>query len=277
MEKWHDPLGTAVMIVGLAALWFLALGCEKLQTRFFARKPNSNTALALGSPAVPAPFPLAFIVFGFVWLIGAEIATESWYRYHEASLPPPAEWTVKWPEKASGYKPAELPERTRAILKYNSAETASWKTSDGFNWSMYYIRWLPGRVSKFLSGAHYPTVCLPATGLKLVSETGRYECPLGNMEIPFTSYLFEAGTQPVYVFHAIIEDQPANDGEKISYKQVNSEERIESVIHGHRNLGQRVLGITLTGPSSLEEAKATVRNVLAEILSITPKTKSPSQ
>lgn len=272
MEKWHDPLGTGVMIAGLAALWLLSYGCEKVQNRFFRPTPSTRTAAALGSPALPAPFPLAFVVFGFAWVIASEVATESWYRYHEAKLPLAAEWNVRWPEKAPGYKPGELPERTRAILKYNIGETSSWQSPDGFSWNMYYIRWFPGRVSKFLSGAHYPTVCLPATGLKLVAETGRFECPAGNMEIPFNTFLFEAGTQQVYVFHAIIEDQPTPDGEKISYKQVNSEERIESVLHGHRNLGQRVLGISMIGPASLEEAKASVRNVLSEILSITSPT-----
>jgi hypothetical protein len=184
---------------------------------------------------------------------------------------------VQWPDKAPEYKPGELPERTRAILKYNIGETANWKASDGYNWNMYFIRWFPGRVSKFLSGAHYPTVCLPATGMKLVSETGRYECPVGNLEIPFTTYLFESGTQSVYVFHAIIEDQPALDGEKISYRQVRGDERIESVKRGHRNLGQRVLGISIIGPTSLEEAKVSVLKVLSEIVKISPPKTSPSQ
>jgi hypothetical protein len=90
------------------------------------------------------------------------------------------------------------------------------------------------------------------------------------MEIPFNTFLFEGGSQKVYVFHAIIEDRPALDGEKITYKQVNTEERIESVLRGHRNLGQRVLGISMTGPTSLEEAEVSLRNVLADILKITP-------
>ena len=270
MEKWHDGLGTGVMVAGLAALWLLSYGCEKLQNRFWKRAPNNRTAKAAGSPAVPAPFPAAFVFFGVVWLVAAEVGTESWYRYHEAKLPPPAQWNVLWPEQSPNYKRGELPERTQAILKYNLGETASWQSPEGFGWTMYYIRWNPGRVSKFLSGAHYPTVCLPASGLKLVAETGRYACPVGNMEIPFNTFLFEGGSQKVYVFHAIIEDRPALDGEKITYKQVNTEERIESVLRGHRNLGQRVLGISMTGPTSLEEAEVSLRNVLADILKITP-------
>lgn len=271
MEKWHDTLGNIVMVAGLLSLWLLAVSCEKIQARWCPPKPRAKTAKLLGSPALPAPFPAAFLVFGFVWLIGSEVATESWYRYHEASLPPPAEWTLRWPKDAPSYRTGELQERTKAILKYNSGETASWQTPQGYRWGMYYIRWLPGRVSKFLAGAHYPTVCLPATGLKLVSELGRYPCPVGNTEIPFTAYLFDAGRQSLYVFHAIIEDQPATDGEKISYKQVDPDERIQSVLHGHRNLGQRVIGISISGPTSLEDAEACLREQLSALLTITPK------
>jgi exosortase/archaeosortase family protein len=270
IDKWHDTLGTAVMLLCLAGLWFLALGFEKLDRHLSWSAPAAKKPRVVPTAPVPFPFPVGFVVFGLAWLVTAEATTEAWYRYHEAKLVSPAEWGVRWPEKSLNYKAGEFPDRTRAILKYNEAETSSWNTSEGYGWQMYYIRWFPGRVSKFLSSAHYPTVCLPATGLKFVSETGRYLCPAGKIEIPFTTFLFKSGEQDVYVFHAIIEDRPAPDGEAFSYHQVDSSERINSVLRGHRNLGQRVLGISLIGPLSLEEAKATVRKTLDEIISQTP-------
>lgn len=265
MEKWHDHVGTAVMVLCLVALWGLAVGFEKIHLRLFGPRPTPDPkATPLALP--PIPFPTAFVAFGAVCLIVAEIGTESWYRYHEAKLPPPPPWVVDWPTNAQSFKKGDFPDRTRAILKYNEADTASWLTNDGYNFQMYYIRWLPGRVSKFLSGAHYPTVCLPATGLQFKSEFGRFLCKTGQVEIPFTAFLFESGNQPVYVFHAILEDRPAPDGEKISYRQVNSSERIDSVLRGHRNLGQRVLGISIVGTPSLDDAETTLRNVLTSII-----------
>lgn len=265
LEKWHDTIGTIVMVMCLIALWGLAVGFEKLHLRLFGPRAVHDPKVA-SLPPPPAPFPTAFVVFGMLCLIVAEVGTEGWYRYHEAKLPPPRTWTVDWPTTARGFKRGEFPDRTRAILKYNEADTASWMTGEGLTYQMYYIRWLPGRVSKFLSGAHYPTVCLPATGLQFKSEFGRYICKAGSVEIPFTAFLFESGTQPVYVFHAILEDRPAPDGEKISYRQVDSSERIDSVLRGHRNLGQRVLGISIVGALSLEEAETTVQNVLSTII-----------
>lgn len=265
LEKWHDTVGTIVMILCLLSLWGLAVLFEKAHNWLFGRRaePAAN-APAGGLP--PAPFPAAFVGFGLGCLIFAEVATEAWYRYHEATLPAPPAWTVDWPKAAQSFKIGEFPDRTRAILKYNEADTASWVTDDGSGFQMYYIRWLPGRVSKFLSGAHYPTVCLPATGLQFKSEFGRFVCKAGSIEFPFTAFLFESGSQPVYVFHAILEDRPAPDGEKISYRQVDSSERIQSVLRGHRNLGQRVVGISVLGSPSLQDAETTVSNVLNKII-----------
>jgi exosortase len=268
MEKWHDHVGTAVMILCLAGLWFVALGFDKWKQKQDAAKPAP--APQPQHPPIPVPFPTAFVVFAVIALIAAEVTTESWYRYHEAKLRPPADWNVRWPAEAPKFKPGEFPDRTRAILKYNEAETASWITEKGYHFQMYYIRWHPGRVSKFLSGAHYPTVCLPATGLVDKGQTGKFSCPTDVLDIPFTTFLFAAGDDPVYVFHAIIEDQVAPDAEKIDYRQVDSSERIDSVMRGHRNLGQRVVGISIRGATSQHEAETTVYEILSNIIKTSP-------
>ena len=280
MEKWHDHIGTAVMILCLAGLWFLALGFEKLKNKLTSLRDadaadagETKPAPAKDAaplPAPPVPFPVGFVIAGFIALLTAEGATEAWYHYHEAKLPPPAEWAVKWPTDDKNFKMGEFPERTRAILKYNEGETASWQTPEGHTFDMYYIRWYPGRVSKFLSGAHYPTVCLPATGLNLKAETGIFQCPTPALKVPFASFLFERGGRLVYVYHAIIEDIAVPDGEKIDYRQVASEERIDSVKRGHRNLGQRVLGISISGPTSRDEAEAVVKKTLSKNLRSSP-------
>ncbi len=261
-EEWHDTVGNIVMVLCLVGLWLLALGAEKIRNKFFPRPVH----VAPEYPPVANPFPVAFVATGFALLIAAEAATEYWYRKHEALLPPTPEWVVQWPESSKDFKFGEMPDRTRAILKYNEASTASWETSEGTGWQMYHIRWYPGRVSKFLSGAHYPTVCLPATGLKLRAETGRWVCRLPDLSINFATFIFDSGNRPVYVFHAIIEDQPSEDGERIDYRQVTTEERIASVKKGHRNLGQRVVGISIMGAGSFEEAEASVQSTLSQMI-----------
>jgi exosortase len=283
MEEWHDTVGTVVMVACLASLWFLALGFDKLRARLAAldaeeaaeNAKNSPTLLApaaaspsekLALPPAPVPFPVGLVVFGFIALATAEVATEAWYRHHESVLPPPKDWAVKWPTTARDFKLGEFPERTRAILKYNEGETASWITPEGYQFQMYYVRWYPGRVSKFLSGAHHPTVCLPATGLNLKAETGPFTARTQALDVPFSTYMFDASGRTVYVYHSIMEDITFPDDTPIGYRFVDTRERIDSVLRGHRNLGQRVIGISLTGPLARDEAEAIVQKTLVELL-----------
>jgi hypothetical protein len=139
---------------------------------------------------------------------------------------------------------------------------------------MYYLRWRPGRVSKFLAGSHYPTVCLPASGLRLVAETGPFVSHVGPLAIPFVSYLFDDNGRDVYVFHAILEENQENYEGRIVYRQAKSMERVDSVLRGERNLGQRVIGVAISGPLDLPEAQQALQQTLRDMVEITPESRT---
>jgi exosortase len=262
--RWHDPVGVVAMIACLAGLWALS--------EWF--RPRS----ALPPLAAPSPFALrlsppiryGFAVAGIVWLLSAEYFTGAWYRYHERRVPPALVWDVAWPTKAPHFQYGEFAERTLALLKFNSGETASWQVDGAYPWQMYALRWNPGRVSKFLSSAHHPTVCLPATGLRLVRELGGWECVVNGVRLPFSTYLFSQNGQDVYVFHAIVEDRSRNHGESVTYRQVDSSERLRSVLRGERNLGQSVIGIALLGASSPGDAREIALRALEPVIRTQP-------
>lgn len=264
-DKWHDTVGNVVMILCLVALWLLA--------EIFHRRRSSPPVAepTLASPPKRAPFPFWFALAGVAWLGVAEAATQGWYAYHERHTAAPIAWDVKWPTDEPSFKQSELGERSRALLKYNEGHLASWETDQGFRWQMYYLRWLPGRVSKFLAGGHYPTVCLPASGLRLVSETGPFVSHVNGVTIPFVTYLFDDSGRDVYVFHAILEDNQASYDGRVVYRQANSTERIESVLRGERNLGQRVIGVALSGPLDAGEARDTLEATLQQIVNTGPR------
>ncbi|MBC7366179.1 MAG: exosortase/archaeosortase family protein [Undibacterium sp.] len=259
-ERWHDTIGIVAMIGCLVALWGLS--------EWF--RPRRRAAVAVVPSAAPefdrVPFPRWFAVAGCAWLVAAEALTGFWYSYHERQVPPSVAWHVAWPEKALHFQRGEFAERTLALLKFNDGATASWSAEGVYPWQMYALNWQPGRVSKFLSSSHYPTVCLPATGLKLVAELGGWECEANGVRIPFATYLFNQAGRDVYVFHAIIEDRPLRAGERFSYRQVDSSERLRSVWQGERNLGQHVIGIALLAASSPEEARGVVTRVLHSVI-----------
>ena len=269
VDKWHDTVGNIGMVLCLAGLWLLA---ETLQRR--GKAPSVVRQTPPGVAQLRAPFPTMFAVVGIAWLGGSEMATAAWYAYHERGAASSVVWDLNWPTSMPQFRTSKLGERSQALLKYNEGHLSSWRTEEGFAWQMYYLRWLPGRVSKFLAGGHYPTVCLPASGLRLVSETGPFVCHVGPLSIPFITYLFDDGGRDVYVFHAILEDNQASYGERIVYRQAKQEERIASVLRGERNLGQRVLGVAVRGPFDAEEAQATLQQTLQELITTSSSTVS---
>jgi exosortase len=268
-ERWHDTVGVVAMVVTLASLWLLS---EWFRPRQAAAVPVA------ADPAEEfrrQPFPRWFAVTGLVWLVAAESLTVRWYVWHESRVPPAVAWHVAWPETAPRFLRGEFAERTLALLKFNQGTTASWETADGYPWQMYALDWAPGRVSKFLSSSHYPTVCLPATGLTLIDELGGWECEVNGLRIPFATYLFRQGERDVHVFHAIIEDRPLRAGEPFTYLQVDSTERLRSVARGERNLGQHVIGIALLSAGSSAEAREVVSRVLQSVIRPGPAPASP--
>lgn len=259
VDRWHDPVGVVAMILCLVALWGLS--------EWFRPDTAPSPPVRRPSPLVPRPaFPVSFALIGILWLVSAELLTGAWYRHHEHRVPPALAWEVVWPKTAPEFQYGEFAERTLALLKFNTGETASWQAEGVYPWQMYALHWEPGRVSKFLSSAHHPTVCLPATGLELVRELGGWECEVNGVRLPFSTYLFSQGGQDVYVFHAIIEDRPRRDGEPVTYRQVDTNERLRSVWRGERNLGQHVIGIALLGATSPGDAREIAQRTLDAVI-----------
>ena len=263
VDRWHDTVGNVGMVLCLVGLWLLAEMVNRIAKRSAPPRPTPVASRR-------APFPTWFAVVGLAWLATSEVATAGWYGYHERDAVPPVEWDLRWPTQLPQFQEATLGERSQALLKYNEGHLASWRTEEGFSWQMYYLRWFPGRVSKFLAGGHYPTVCLPASGLRLVAETGPFVCQVGALSIPFITYLFDDGGRDVYVFHAILEDHQESYGERVVYRQAKQEERIASVLRGERNLGQRVIGVAVRGPFGAEEAHVTLQRTLQDLITTAP-------
>jgi len=121
-------------------------------------------------------------------------------------------------------------------------------------------------VSKYLAMSHYPSVCLPATGLNLVAETAPWEWRHDQLRLPFAGYRFTDAGRAVHVFHCIAEDRPRPDDAGFTYHQVTTEERLASVRRGERNLGQRVLGLAVHGCASPQEARRLVEQTLGSLV-----------
>ncbi|MES2695370.1 MAG: exosortase/archaeosortase family protein [Verrucomicrobiota bacterium] len=270
LDRYHDLVGNVGMIGTLVVVW---LSSELLRRK---RPAAAGVEKQSAPELVRAPFIATFAALAVAALLTAEFLTQRWYASHEEKMPAAQEWNIAWPRAAKNFREFPFHERSLALLKFDSGETVSWTDGTGYRWQAYHLQWKPGRVSKYLAMSHYPTVCLPATGLELYSESGQWDCVVQGIRIPFRTYIFrEDGRSDVYVFHAIMEDRPLEENFTFSYYQVNSTERISSVLRGERNLGQRVLGLALRGSFSPTEAREAVEGALSAMIKRGPATREP--
>ena len=109
-------------------------------------------------------------------------------------------------------------------------------------------------------------MCLPASGLRHVSQLEPFVCQVGALSIPFETYLFDDYGRDVYVFHAILEENQTSYDDRIVYRQAKQEERLASVLRGERNLGQRVIGVAVHGPFGAAEAQDTLQATLHQMI-----------
>jgi hypothetical protein len=198
----------------------------------------------------------------------AEIGTAAWFMVQERELPAAINWTANWPDNAKNLQTQEFSERTWTILKYNEGKAASWTSPTGDKWTAYYLRWEPGRVAQNLASAHTPDVCLPASGLNLVSDEGFRSIDVPGMTMPFHAYVFASSSRRAWVFHCLMDDRPVVGQEPTGAAELSRASRIRNALEGRRNLGQRILGISITGPSSLEEAEQELRRTLSNLINI---------
>ena len=260
LARWHDPMGNAVMIGCIAGLWALAA---------LVARGNRPRALAGGPGASLLATPRLALTPFLVLLAGlgtGEVVTRAWYSYHEAKLPPPLRWDIAWPA-VPDFTSTEFDERTVKLLKFTAGNRGSWTDTAGVRWSGFFLRWDPGRVSKFLAGSHYPTVCFPAAGLDLVDNRGVLPIQVGDLVIPFRTYVFKRHRDRFYVFHGLVEERPSVSDERLEYRQVAADERIASALAGNRNLGQRVVAFTLSGElHDYDDAVAALRRALPQLI-----------
>ncbi|HVF70529.1 MAG TPA: exosortase/archaeosortase family protein [Chthoniobacterales bacterium] len=243
LGRWHDLIGTAALLAGMAGLLVLAW--------------RWKSELGIGDPreARPRPsfVPFPFQWIGLVWLFVVFAGTEFWYRSHESALVEKPRWHVAATADAMA-KPVAIPESTRVMLRYDQAVSAQWETSPGVRWWMFFARWTPGRAALQLVRSHSPEICLPAIGRTFRAPRPSVTVPLGDVVLDFRAYEFEQNGQPLFVFVCIQEDKSAAADARSSEWSVRG--RLYAALQGKRNLGQRLLELAVVGVSDFEQASA---------------------
>ena len=183
------------------------------------------------------------------WFFVVSIATEAWYRLHESNLVENPRWTVAWPTHYPQFEKKQIPEKSLAILRCSESSTANWRDEEGNQWSVFLLRWDPGRNSAQLAKGHTPDVCFPAAGARLAEDFGFMDLDVKGMKMTFRHLSFESGSKLLHVFYCLWSDSHSPN-EETSAKIGTKASRIHAVFAGERNLGQQALEVVLVGPDS---------------------------
>jgi len=262
LERWHDSIGTAVLVIGMAGL--LGIGWLLRSQEEDRRAETAPTASAGLLKRIPMTGSLAAVG----WLAVIFAATEVWYRIHETHLVQLPTWQVQWRTEREWIEPLEIPEATRAILHYNDASSAAWEDPAGVRWWSFFARWNPQRAALQLVRSHTPEICLPAVG-----RTFRRELPavvVGTVAVPlrFRAYEFEQNGRPLFVYVCIQEDKLSSLTNPTQPAEWSARGRILAAMNGRRNLGQRLLELAVIGFNDFDQANAalieTARRVVVQ-------------
>ena len=161
-----------------------------------------------------------------------------------------------------GYREIPLAEPTLTILRCDEAKSVAWNAADGTQWSMIYLRWLPGRASMQLARSHGPELCLAAAGAVLRHDLGVKPMRIAGLDLPMHSYVFTVNGTPLYVFYCLWQDRPPDDGPQSTQQEMTMRTRLRDAIKGRRNTGQQVIEVATAGFRSASEAEAATTRML---------------
>ncbi len=260
LKEWHDGVGTAVLILGMAGLVMIAwlLGRRADETPHRPRESTGGDAALTGSAAQTAA-ALACLAAIFA-------ATELWYRSHEQRLIARPEWHTRWPTEQTAVRDMPIADETQAILRYNHASSAAWEDPRGVIWWTFFARWEPQQTALQLVRSHSPEICLPAAGRNFRGELPPIVLETGALPLRFRVYEFEQAGQPLFVYVCIQEDKVAPGADARHAGEWNLQGRLRAVANGQRNLGQRLLEVAVIGLQDASQANDAMARTVRHIV-----------
>ncbi len=254
LGRWHDWIGTAALLSGLAGMFLLAWLWKTEPENVPGDREFSSSLVG---------YPRQWLALG--WLVFVFAGTEVWYRVHERSLIKRPPWQVTWPAGNESVTALPIPESTQVILRYDDAKTAAWEQPRGVRWWSFFAQWKPQRAALQLVRSHSPEICLPAIGRNFRMARPEVPVPAGPILLNFRSYEFEQNGQPLFVFVCIQEDKRVPGG-PVDTGEWNVRGRLRAALEGKRNLGQRLLELAVLGLDDFAQASEALKETATELV-----------
>jgi exosortase len=259
IAAWHDPAGLSIFVVCLFGLWLLSLWIRH-------HAPPEEPEFQGEHKFAPLRFSSPLIVSLALWLLLIEAGTQIWFRAHQSPVLN-LRWGVRWPDAANAFKTVSIAPETESLLRYNEGGGASWAGADGHRWMMYFFRWLPGRTAALFVKIHRPDICLPASGMKLVSDNGIRLVNVNGINLPIRSYRFDDHGAPLHVFYCYWDARSSYaNAAAANEEDWSARGRIRAAIRGRRELGAQMLELVVWDYEQDAEAEEALRQRLTEAI-----------
>jgi len=176
---------------------------------------------------------------------------------------------VAWPTSEKAYQSVTIPPEAETLLHFNDGGGARWQTSDGFQWTMYFFRWLPGQTAARFLKIHRPDICLPATGMTMQRDHGLRLLAINGINLPIRSYRFDDHGTSLHVFYCYWDARS-------SYQNASAAQaedwsvlgRLRAALQGHRDIGAQMLELVIWGCPDDSQAETSLREELARLIHV---------
>ena len=259
LSAWHEPTSLAVLVMAFALLGLMASWMPG-KTLLELRESSKNRPLASGRWSLP--WPLAATIF--IWVTATFIFTYYWYSSGE---PGSLRLEIRWPENENAFRYLPMQDEAQHVLLCTEGRMATWVDSDGGGWTLFALRWAPGRTATQSARLHRPENCFTASGAVLKRELETTTVMIDAVPITFRSYLFERNGVPLVVFYTIWEEANPDRLSGRVLQDYSGLSRLQRVLTHERNLGQQSLEFVLTDRTGFQETQSGFVHALPLLLS----------
>ena len=130
----------------------------------------------------------------------------------------------------------------------------------GRTWSLIYLRWNPSKVAVHRARNHTPEICQRGLGRELTGVSDEKSTEVHGIPLTYRVYSFRAEGRPLHVFYFFTDDRLA--GRAVFTQSLTPDARLQPVLQGRRNTGQRSMQLAVVG---IEDATQAEQEVLAKL------------
>lgn len=263
LEKVHDPAGFAILVITMGVLW---LFCWLLQKLPQARQlPFAETASGVGRIARGPALACWGVLGAMVLMVGG---SEGWYAWKGRGLTRAPAWTVLSAKPESGVRDEILDKRVQDMLRYDRGFQRAWHDAQGRQWHLIFTEWEPKRMSLHYAQPHLPEQCQRMIGREIVFKSELRKTQIHGVTLAYNLYKVRGQGREFYLMYVVNDDRI--DGKQITIESATPTNRLQAVLAGRRNMGQRSIQLALIGESDATKAEAAMLETLPTVISPAP-------